>query len=202
MRPFVRLSAISSAMFTAVVVAGCSDTNGPGNFYPIGGIYNGTITYQMAGDPALATPIVPGISVTLNNPDGSGNFNGTFAFNTGFAETGNIAGQFIDNGSEINFLQFGDSAQPIFYVGSFLATSYSPCNFKGSTFTLNPNGGFDGAGNFDMDGAYAGVRCAVPDADSVTTSLNVSLAVFNPNPEAVKTSAKLPTLAGGTQQVH
>ena len=53
-----------------------------------------------------------------------------------------------------------------------------------------------------MNGAFTGVRCAVPDADSLTTTLNVSLAVYNPNPEATKNSAKLPSLVGGSQHVH
>ena len=91
MHSFIRIG----AMFAAVALAGCVDGNGPTYYYPIGGIYNGTITYEMAGDPALLAPIVPGISVTLNDPDGSGNFNGSFSFNTGYTATGNIAGQFI-----------------------------------------------------------------------------------------------------------
>jgi hypothetical protein len=197
----VRLFIRVSATLAVAVLAGCSNSTGP-YYYPIGGIYNGTITYEMAGDPALLTPIVPGISVTLNDPDGMGNLAGTFAFNQGYTATGNIAAQFISNGTEINFTQFGDAGQPIFYVGSFLSTSYSRCNLSASTFNLNPNGGFDGAGNFDMDGVYTGVRCAVPESDSVTTTLSVSLAVFNPNPEAVRNGHKLPGLVGGSTNVH
>jgi hypothetical protein len=181
LRNFVRVRALqASVLLAAIVLAACSDSNGPVQVIPIAGTYTGSITYQLLAEPPT---LAPGISLTLDDPDNNGNFGGPFAFNTGFTETGNIAAQVSNDGTEINWEQFGDSAQPLFYVGAFFAASFPECNFKLATFTLSPNGGFDGNGNLDLGGTFSGIHCVIDmEGDSDTTMMNVSLAVFNPAP--------------------
>ena len=158
----------------------------------------------MTGDPSYTTPLVPGITIQMNDPDGNGNFNGAFQFNSGFTETGGIVGQFGSDGGSINWQQFGDQGQPLFYIAAFVAQNYTTCNFQGAAFTLNPNGGFDGNGNLTLAGTFTGIRCAVDLAgDSDTTAMNASLVAFNPTPQqGVAHALGLHSvLRGGTQHV-
>ena len=183
MHSFVRLRSRAlhvSAVLAAVVLSACSSSNGPILIIPIAGTYTGTITYQLTAEPPALTP---GISLTIDDPDNNGNFGGTFAFNSGFTETGGIAAQVVSNGTQINWVQFGDTAQPLFYVGAFFANNYPECNFSAATFLLNQTGGFDGNGNLDLFGTYSGIHCVIDMAgDSDTTTMTVSLSVFNPTP--------------------
>jgi hypothetical protein len=175
---------LGTLIAAAVAAAACSDSSGPIYDYPIiGGSYNGNITYQMTGDPSLTTPLVPGIAIQMGDPDNNGNFSGAFQFNSGYTGSGDIAGYFSTNNGTITWEQFGDSAEPLFYVGQFLSTNYPTCNFSGASFTLNPNGGFDGNGYLNLAGTYTGIRCATDGAgDSDTTAMNVALTAFNPTP--------------------
>jgi hypothetical protein len=202
MRSVVCLGALIGA---AVVAAACSSSSGPLISYPIiGGSYTGTVTYQMSGDPTLTAPVVPGIAIQMNDPDGNGNFSGTFQFNGGGTGTGDIAGQFSSDGSAVTWEQFGDQGEPLFFVGSFLSATYPTCNFSQSSFSLNPNGGFDGNGNLDLAGTYTGIRCATDAAgDSDTTSMNVALGAFNPAPAqgVVHMLSLRSVLRGGVQRV-
>jgi hypothetical protein len=179
---FVRLRARAfhvSAVLAVIALGACSSSNGPILVIPIAGTYTGSITYQLA----TQQPVTPGISLTIDDPDNNGNFGGSFAFNTGFTETGNIAAQVVSNGTQINWVQFGDSAQPLFYVGAFFANNYPACNFTTASFLLNQNGGFDGNGDLDLFGTFSGIHCAIDMlGDSDTTTMTVSLAVFNPTP--------------------
>jgi hypothetical protein len=176
---------IGTLITVAVAAAACNNNNGPIYNYPIiGGTYTGTVTYQMTGDPSLTTPLVPGIAIQLGDPDGSGIFSGSFQYNSGYTGTGNILGQFSSDGGSIEWAQFGDDSEPLFYVGQFLSINYPNCNFQGSGFVLNQNGGFDGNGNLTLAGTYTGIRCATDGAgDSDSTNMNVALAAFNPTPD-------------------
>jgi hypothetical protein len=193
---------------TAVFLVGCGNSTGPGFYYvPIGGTYSGTLTYQMTGDAPLTTPLVPGIAIQMNDPDGGGNFGGTFAFNNGYTGAGTIAAQFQPDGVTIAWEQFGDANQPMFYVSQFLTLNYPKCNFGNAAFALDPYGGFDGNGNIFLDGVYTGISCAInTSGDSVATSMNVSLAAFNPFPEATQRpshdSVTKSIVPGGSQHVH
>jgi hypothetical protein len=195
---------VGSMVAVAVVAAACGNSNGPIIYPAIGGTYTGNITYQMTGDPSYGT-VVPGIAIQMNDPDGNGNFTGAFQFNTGYTETGNVLGQFSSDGSSILWEQFGDSAQPLFYVSAFLAQVYPTCNFTGAAFTLNSNGGFDVNGNLNLNGSYTGIRCATDDAgDSVSTQMGVSLVSNNPNPYQRPTSQPMAVhalLRSGVQHV-
>ena len=185
MRSVVRVGTVVSVMAAAVLAAACGSGTGPLFPFPIiGGTYTGSVTYQMTGDPQYTQPLVPGITIQMNDPDNNGNFNGAFQFNSGFTETGNILGQFTSNNSAINWEQFGDAGQPLFYLAAFNLQNYPNCNFQGASFTLNGNGGFDGNGNLTLAGTFTGIRCATDGAgDSDTTALSASLAAFNPTPQ-------------------
>ncbi|HWZ59892.1 MAG TPA: hypothetical protein VNW46_13035 [Gemmatimonadaceae bacterium] len=207
MRSLVRLRAVVTLVTVAVVAAACgSDSSGPRvNFPTIGGSYTGTITYQMSGDPQLTAPLVPGIAISMGDPDGNGNFSGSFAFNSGFTGNGTVVGQFSSDGSSINWLQFGDANEPLFFVSSFLAINYPNCNFQGALFSLDANGGFDGSGNLNLDGQYTGIRCAIDNAgDSDVTQMAVALASFNPQPiqGVAKPLGLHSALRGGVQRVR
>jgi hypothetical protein len=196
------LVCVGSLVVAAVVATACGDSNGPTIIYPaIGGTYSGNITYEMTGDPTYGT-VVPGIAIQMNDPDGNGNFSGSFQFNTGFTETGTVLGQFSSDGSSILWEQFGDSGQPLFFVGAFLAQAYATCNFHGAVFNLNSNGGFDNAGNLDLNGTYTGIRCGIDNVgDSDTTQLGVSLVSNNPNPfQRVAKPLSLRSLLRGSVQ--
>jgi hypothetical protein len=203
MRSVVRIGALAVAV---VLAAACSDSSsGPSNNFPfIAGTYTGTITYQMTGDPSLTSPVTPGIAIQLNDPDNNGNFSGTFQFNNNFTGSGDVVGQFASDGNTVNWTQFGDAGEPLFFVGQFLTLNYPSCNFVGAGFTLNPNGGFDFNGDLDLAGTYTGVRCAVGSAgDSDTTNMNVALQAFNPTPSQTVTHALglHSVLKGGVQHV-
>jgi hypothetical protein len=204
MRTLVRFGILVTV---AAVAGACSDSSsGPRVFFPaIGGSYTGNVTYQMIGDPLLTTPVVPGITIQMSDPDGNGNFSGQFAFNSGFTGTGGVLGQFLSDGVTTNWSQFGDAGQPLFFVGQFLSLNYPDCNFVGSGFTLDGGGGFDGNGNLTLSGTYSGIACAIDNAgDSVITNMDVSLASFNPFPQSRVAGglARKSVLRGGTQHVR
>jgi hypothetical protein len=179
---------IGTFIAAAVAATACNNNNGPYYNYPIiGGSYTGTVTYQMLGDQLLANSgtVVPGIAIQMNDPNSNGVFNGTFQFNTGYTGSGDILGQFSSDGGSISWDQFGDDSEPLFYVSQFLTYNYPACNFLGSSFNLNQNGGFDGNGNLILSGTYTGIRCGTGIAgDSDTTTMNVALSAFNPAPDS------------------
>jgi hypothetical protein len=194
------LVCVGSMLAVAVVAAACGNSNEPIIYPGIGGTYTGNVTYEVAGFGS----VVPGITIQMNDPDGNGNFAGTFQFNTGYTETGTIYGQFSSDGSTINWEQFGDTNEPLFYVGAFLAQAFPSCAFQGAVFSLNENGGFDANGDLDLNGQYAGVRCATGTAgDTDTTTMGVSLVSNNPNPyQRVAKALNLHALLrGGVQRV-
>jgi hypothetical protein len=205
MRSVVRVGTVVSMIAAAVAAAACGSSSGPLFPFPIiGGTYTGSVTYQMTGDPMYTQPLVPGITIQLNDPDGNGNFNGAFQFNTGFTETGNIVGQFSSDQSTINWEQFGDAGFPLFYLAAFNAQNYPNCNFQGALFSLNGNGGFDGNGNLTLAGTFTGIRCATDGAgDSDSTALSASLAAFNPTPQqgVVRALGLHSVIRGGVQRV-
>lgn len=204
------LVCVGSLIVAAVVATACGDSNGPQIIYPaIGGTYSGNITYEMTkvvtgGADSVYGTFEPGIAIQMNDPDGNGNFAGDFQFNSGFTETGSVFGQFSSDGSEILWQQFGDSGKPLFFVGAFLTQVFPACNFHGAVFTLNPNGGFDNAGDLDLNGTYTGIRCAIDNVgDSDSTQMGVGLVSNNPNPfqRVAKPLALRSLLRGSVQRV-
>jgi hypothetical protein len=181
----MRGPSVCAVALGVVTLVACNNSSGPVLYFPIGGTYTGTITYQMVGDAPLSTPLVPGIAVTLDDPDNNGNFGGDFFFSNGYTDTGDVAAQFTPDGEEINWEQFGDPGQPLFYIQTFMSANYPICNFDTASMSLNENGGFDGNGNLFLTGTYTGIVClADMSGDSVNTTLNVSLSVYNPYPSA------------------
>jgi hypothetical protein len=212
MRSVVRLGTVGSLVAAAVVAGACgSDNNnmGPNGFFPIiGGTYTGNITYSLTtgGPPIVANPP---LTIQMSDPDNNGNFAGSFSFNSGFTGTGNVLGQFSQDGSTIDWTQFGDAGQPLFFVSSFLTANFPNCVFvpNQTTFTLDQGGGFGNDGSLNLSGTYNNVHCATDNAgDSVSNAtMNVSLTSFNPAP-AQKVShgmaALHSVLRGGIQHVR
>jgi hypothetical protein len=196
MRSVVCLGTLVAAV---VVAAACSDSSsGPRVFYPtIGGTYSGNVTYELTGVPS-PFGVNPPISIQMSDPDGNGIFTGSFSFNSGFTGTGNILGQFSTDGSTITWAQFGDSLEPPFFVGTFLATQFPNCVFVGgvTTFTLDQGGGFGTDGSLNLSGTYNNIHCATDNAgdSALNAAMNVSLTSLNPAP-AQHTAAGLHTMS-------
>ena len=178
----------AGALFAVVALVlagtGCSTQPTAPALFAIGGTYTGTLTYQMTGLAADSSPIAPGISLHLTDPDANGNITGSFTLEQGFTATGNIAA--VYNASVITWQQFGDPNKPLFYIATLLAGSYPACNFAKSTFVLGQGngGGFDGTGHLNLGGTYSGITCATgTPGDSVATTMTANLAAFNPSPD-------------------
>jgi len=212
MRSVVRLGTVGSLVAAAVVAGACGSDNhnmGPNGFFPIiAGTYTGNITYSLTtgGPPIVANPP---LTIQMSDPDNNGIFAGSFSFNSGFTGTGNILGQFSQDGTTITWEQFGDAMQPLFFVGTFLTANFPNCNFVGNvtTFTLDQGGGFGNDGSLNLSGTYNNVHCAIGSSgDSDTTAvMNVSLTSLNPAP-AQKVSHDMAALhsvlRGGIQHVR
>jgi hypothetical protein len=211
MRSLVRLGTVGSLVAAAVVAAACSsDNTGPnGGFFPIiGGTYTGNITYALTtGGPPVV--VNPPLTIQMSDPDNNGNFSGSFSFNTGFTGTGNVLGQFSQDGSTITWQQFGDANEPLFFVGTFLAANFPNCNFVANvtTFSLDQGGGFGNDGSLNLSGTYNNVHCAIGGAGDTdtTATMNVSLTSLNPAPAQKVTqgmAALHSILRGGLQHVR
>jgi hypothetical protein len=163
--------------------AGCSTQPTTPALFAIGGTYTGTLTYRMTGLPSVTSPVAPGITVQITDPDVNGNISGSFALGNGFSGTGAIAA--VYSASVINWQQFGDTGKPLFYIATLLAASYPACNFTNATVVLGEGngGGFDGTGHLALGGTYSGIMCASgTPGDSVVTTMTATLAAFNPSP--------------------
>jgi hypothetical protein len=183
MRSAKQAGARLAVVAVLLVGAGCSMQPTTPALFAIGGTYTGTLTYQMTGLPAATSPIAPGITVQMNDPDANGNITGSFVLGQGFTGSGAIAA--VYSASVITWQQFGDAGKPLFYIGTLLAASYPACNFGSATFVLGQGngGGFDGTGHMNLAGTYSGITCASgTPGDSVATTMTATLAAFNPSP--------------------
>lgn len=179
-----KAGAVLALAAVALSGAGCTTGQTGPALFAIGGTYTGTLTYQMKGLAADGVPVMGGISVVMQDPDGAGDIAGTFALDSGFSGSGRI-GALYDAGV-ITWQQFGDPEKPLFYLGTLLAATYPTCNFANATFVLGQGngGGFDGAGHLALAGTYSGVSCASGSpGDSVATTMMATLAAFNPSPD-------------------
>jgi hypothetical protein len=164
--------------------AGCTTQPTAPALFAIGGTYTGTLTYRMTGLPSASSPVAPGITVQINDPDANGNISGSFTLGKGFSGTGAIAALY--SASVINWQRFGDPGKPLFYIGTLLAANYPACNFASAAFVLGQGngGGFDGTGHLELAGTYSGITCATgTPGDSVATTMTATLAAFNPSPD-------------------
>jgi hypothetical protein len=183
MRSATKAGALVAGVAVVLASAGCSMQPTTPALFAIGGTYTGSLTYQMTGLAAAASPIAPGITIQLNDPDANGNISGSFTLGQGFTGSGAIAA--VYSASVITWQQFGDPGKPLFYIGTLLAASYPACNFANATFVLGQGngGGFDGTGHMNLAGTYSGITCATSTpGDSVATTMTATLAAFNPSP--------------------
>jgi hypothetical protein len=183
MRSPTQAGVLVAAVAGVLASAGCIMQPTTATLFAIGGTYTGSLTYQMIGLAADSSPIAPGITFHITDPDANGNINGSFTLGQGFTEIGNIVALY--SASVINWEQFGDPGKPLFYIGTLLAASYPACNFASSTFVLGQGngGGFDGTGHLNLAGTYSGITCATGSpGDSVATTMTATLAAFNPSP--------------------
>jgi hypothetical protein len=178
----------AGALFAVVALvlggAGCTTQPTAPALFAIGGTYTGSLTYRMTGLPADSSPVAPGITIQMQDPDAEGNINGSFTLGQGFTATGVIAALY--SASVITWQRFGDAEKPLFDIGPLLAARYPACNFANATFVLGEGngGGFDGTGHLGLGGTYSGIMCATgTPGDSVATTMTATLAAFNPSPD-------------------
>lgn len=140
MPPHTVQRTVAAVVLTAALVA-CSGGSTAPKFPQLSGSYGATFAVNFVNAVDLQTASTTG-TITLNAPDGGGNFTGSFVLANG-GGSGTISGMVRTDGG-ISISQFGDPNQSAAAALQYLQNIFSWCDFTragGSPMSGNVSGG-------------------------------------------------------------